>query len=50
MSVDRSTEDSLQHRLRQHGAGLPVDCHLEQTPFLGSPRAHCKYLELQGRH
>lgn len=50
LAVDRSIDGSLQHRAQQQGGRLPVDCHLEQTPFLGSLRAHCKYLELEGRH
>lgn len=49
VSLDCSIDDSLQHKV-QPERGFPVDCHLEQTPFLGSLRAHCKYLEQEGRH
>lgn len=37
--MDRSVDDSPQHRVQQQGAR-----------FLGSRRAHCKYLELEGKH
>ena len=45
--MDHSAE---QPGAQQPGVRLPVDCHPEQTLILGSLRAHCKYLELEGRH